>query len=341
MKNDKNRLPAIICLIGIACVICIAAFFAAVFAPVSPGAKDVLFTVQSGSSATAIAEELSQAGLVRSALGVRLYARAAGLSLKAGTYRLSAAMWSPAILSILAEGRQEYTRVTIPEGLSLLKTAEHLESAGVVRATDFIAAARHPGVLEEYGLTGVTAEGFLFPDTYFFPVGADAGSVVGMMVKTFFDRVSALPGLPQKPEGLYRKVILASIIEREYRVPEEAPIIASVFANRLAIGMGLQSCATIEYIITEIQGRPHPKRLSLDDLEIDSEYNTYRWAGLPPGPIASPGLVALGAAFAPADTRYLYFRLTDPERGTHSFTRSLEEHVRAGRQLDLKRAAGN
>ncbi|WP_255947327.1 endolytic transglycosylase MltG [Brucepastera parasyntrophica] len=140
---------------------------------------------------------------------------------------------------------------------------------------------------------------------------------------------------------MYEKVILASIVEREYQIREEAPLIASVFANRLKIGMGLQSCATIEYIITEIQGLPHPVRLYDRDLEIRSDYNTYLWAGLPPSPISNPGLIALNAAFNPAKTNYLYFRLTDSESGAHTFTRSLDEHVSAGRNLTVKRAAGN
>jgi UPF0755 protein len=105
--------------------------------------------------------------------------------------------------------------------------------------------------------------------------------------------------------------------------------------------MGLQSCATVEYILTEIQGKPHPEKLLLEDLEIQNDYNTYIWAGLPPGPISSPGLVALEAAFKPATTDFLYFRLTDTIKGTHSFTRSLDEHVKAGRSLELKRTVSN
>jgi UPF0755 protein len=221
----------------------------------------------------------------------------------------------------------------------LSQTARHLEKAGVVSASDFMAGAKDPALLAVLGIPATTAEGFLFPDTYFFPYGIDAPSVVKMMVSTFFERAAAVPGLPESRKELYRKVILASIVEREYRVAGEAPLIASVFENRLKIGMGLQSCATIVYILTEIEGKPHPSRILDSDLDVKSDYKTYKWAGLPPGPIASPGLVALSAACNPPETSYLYFRLTDPAAGTHSFTHSLKEHIKAGNVLDFKKAA--
>ncbi len=122
-------------------------------------------------------------------------------------------------------------------------------------------------------------------------------------------------------------VRLASIIEREYKVPDEAPLIASVFKNRLRRGIGLYSCATVEYIITEIQGRPHPKKITYDDLAIDSPYNTYKWAGLPPSPISNPGLTALNAAVNTPKTSYYYFQVNDPKKGTHVFTSTFEEHI--------------
>ncbi len=308
---------------------------------VSGDAPDMLFSVPRGASTWSITADLAGKSLVRSRTFAYYAARLSGVSLKAGTYRLSPGMTTLAVLRYIADGKQEYTRVTIPEGLSLVKTAKHLENAGIVSVTDFLLSARDPAVLSAYGLSDRTAEGFLFPDTYFFSWGMDSDELVRTMVDTFFARAASLENVPAKPAELFEKVVLASIIEREYRVAAEAPLIASVFANRTRIGMGLQSCATIEYIITEIQGKPHPGRLLVSDLSIPSDYNTYLWAGLPPGPISSPGLVALEAAFNPADTNFLYFRLTDADAGTHSFTRSLDEHVIAGRQLDLKKAAGN
>jgi UPF0755 protein len=125
-------------------------------------------------------------------------------------------------------------------------------------------------------------------------------------------------------------VIIASIVEREYRVDEEAALMAGVFYNRLGIGMALQSCATVDYVITEIQGRPHPDVLYTRDIEIRDPYNTYIRPGLPPGPISFPGAVALNAAFFPAASEYLYFRLVDSAAGRHYFSKTLDDHIRAG-----------
>jgi UPF0755 protein len=157
------------------------------------------------------------------------------------------------------------------------------------------------------------------------------------MVKTFFIRLkSVYPDYKDlTPEELYRKVVLASIVEKEYRRKEEAPIIASVFYNRLKRHIRLESCATIGFIKTELLGQPHADRLWDIDLQIPSPYNTYQHYGLPPGPISNPGLVSLSAVFAPADTDYLYFVLEDPKTGRHHFSVNFNEHVSA-KKLYLK-----
>jgi len=129
---------------------------------------------------------------------------------------------------------------------------------------------------------------------------------------------------------------MASIVEREYRADDEAPLIASVFYNRLKRNVGLESCATLEYIITEIQNKAHPEYITLDDEKINSPYNTYKWAGLPPGPISNPGKIALEAAFHPAKTSYMYFVLKDAQAGRHFFSRDLSEHNQA-KYLYLKK----
>jgi UPF0755 protein len=153
------------------------------------------------------------------------------------------------------------------------------------------------------------------------------------MVNNFFSRIGEIDEktLSMPPEELNRLVILASIVEREYRLEEEAPVMAGVFFNRMNIGMALQSCATVEYIITEIQGKPHPEVLSTRDTEIRDPYNTYIRPGLPPGPISSPGAVALKAVLSPVKTGYLYFRLVEPASGRHYFSGTLDEHIKAGK----------
>ena len=323
-----------------------AAFAFALNAPASsPSAASsieesgVLFEARHGMSIMEIAASLENEGLVKSAAFAALYARAEGLSLKAGTYLLYPSMTTAEILQILHEGDVARIKVTVPEGLTLSKTAALFEKAGI-EADDFVAAASDEELLAEFGIPARTAEGYLFPDTYFLDYGEGAKSIARRMVSTFFEKAGQLEDAPTDSDEMHKRVILASIVEREYRAPEEAPIIAGVFENRLSINMGLQSCATIEYIITEIMGEPHPERLTSADLEIPSAYNTYLWAGLPPGPISNPSLTALAAAFSPAQTPYFYFRLSDASAGTHVFTASLDEHIEAGRELYLKAAAG-
>ena len=181
-------------------------------------------------------------------------------------------------------------------------------------------------------MPGATLEGYLYPDTYLFPESYPAAQVVKTMADTFFKRLAEIQPdvLTLSPAELNNRVIMASIVEREYLVDEEAPIMAGVFYNRLRIGMALQSCATVEYVITEIQGRPHPERLFDRDIEIRNPYNTYMVPGLPPGPISAPGKVALNAAFNPVPSDYLYFRLVNPAEGRHYFSQTLDDHIRAG-----------
>jgi UPF0755 protein len=151
------------------------------------------------------------------------------------------------------------------------------------------------------------------------------------MADELFSRIEEMTDdTPPSPAELYEKVIIASIVEREYRVTEEAALMAGVFYNRLEIDMPLQSCATVEYVITEIQGKPHPKVIFTRDTEIEDPYNTYINNGLPPGPIAAPGAVALDAALHPASSEYLYFRLVDSAVGRHYFSKTFDDHIKAG-----------
>jgi UPF0755 protein len=206
------------------------------------------------------------------------------------------------------------------------------ENAGICAALDFRKSAEDRTLLDEYRIPGETMEGYLYPDTYLFEADYPAELVVRKMADTFFSRLAEF-GIDRgkfTPLELYEKVIFASIIEREYRVAEEAAVIAGVFQNRLERGMRLESCATIEYIITEIEGKPHPSRLLNRDLQIKNPYNTYIRSGLPPGPIAAPGAVALKAAFAPERNDFLFFRVVDPSSGRHYFSKNFDEHIAAG-----------
>ena len=187
-------------------------------------------------------------------------------------------------------------------------------------------------MLNSYNIPGAIMEGYLYPDTYLFPLNYPAVKVVTTMADNFFKRLYEINSQAQTMTAreINDCITIASIVEREYRISDEASLMAGVFYNRLRIGMALQSCATVEYIITEIQGRPHPQILLNRDLEIQNPYNTYIRPGLPPTPISAPGETALKAAFYPKKTEFLYFRLIDLPSGEHYFSRTLDDHIRAG-----------
>ncbi len=293
------------------------------------GGESVVFKVEKGSSAKKIIQNLKQSGLIKSESYAYLYLKFKKLNLKAGSYSVSSEMTTKEILALLTKGSQAVKKITIPEGLSLKKIAKLFEEEQLASAEEFLKLTANKEFLKENGIESKTAEGFLYPETYFFGEEDSLEMMLKMVIKTFFEKTSSIQNLPSDFNSLYKKIILASIIEREYQIPEEAALISGVFTNRLKINMGLQSCATVEYIITEIRNKEHPKRLFYEDLEIKNPYNTYMYSGLPPGPICSPGFRAIDAACNPAKTAYFYFRLIDPKTGKHIFSKTIEEHNKA------------
>lgn len=357
MKKNKNKrnkffsfvVTAFGCIL-LAFLACFLAFRIALLPPDSKNdARQVHFEVPSGVTVARISELLAQSGLVRSDKAFYIAARFPFLAfrknvpvMKSGYYSVDSSMSALQVMEILESGRQDSVKVSVPEGLTVRKIALLLEKNGVCQADDFIEAAHNPLLLEKFEIPSESFEGFLFPDTYFLAPGMGAEKVVVLMATAFFDKISQIPYFSGKsPSQFYAALVLASIVEREYRVEEEAPLIASVFKNRIQAGVGLYSCATIEYIITEIQGKPHPDVISYDDLKIDSPYNTYKWAALPPSPISNPGLVALRAAANPPETDYFYFTLTDSVSGRHTFSQSFNAHVKAGARFKTKKSGSN
>jgi UPF0755 protein len=318
----------------IAAVVALAAGGATVYYLNTPSpqipAEGTVFKVLRGENLSTIAERLELEGLIRSRLLLLLFSRlnSTETAFKNGYFRILPGDSMVDVHDLLVAGYQEQVKLTIPEGWTLKKIARYMEDKGIADREDFLEAASSPSLLDQFGIPAENLEGYLFPDTYFFPRGYPAYGVVEEMVENFFRRLAdiAPEALQWDRERLHRRIIMASIVEREYRRSEEAPLIASVFYNRLDYNIGLESCATLGYIITDIQDKPHPEFLSAEDKRIDSPYNTYRWAGLPPGPISSPGAVALEAAFHPADTGYYYFVLKNPETGEHYFSEDLKEH---------------
>jgi UPF0755 protein len=288
--------------------------------------------VRSGETALSVGNRLEEAGIIRNRYFWQIFSRYKKEYIKAGSYRIELPISLLALHSLLVEGNQILIKVTIPEGVTLKKTARLMEEAGICSADSFIDAASAQSLLSYYHIPNKTFEGYLYPDTYLFPLSYPAEKVVTQMVNTFYSRIAEIApeDLNISPAELNNRVILASIIEREYRIDQEAAIMAGVFYNRLEIGMALQSCATVEYVITEIQGRPHPEVLYNRDIEIRDPYNTYIRPGLPPGPISAPGRAALDAAFHPMASDFFYFRLTDAEAGRHYFSKTLDDHIKAG-----------
>lgn len=325
--NKKSKAAALAILIGLCIITSLLVIQCTI--PFQGSDRTTKIVVKPGDTAAAIAHALHQNNLVSSPIVFRIALKVfrKERSLKAGTYRIQGQPRIGELIRILAEGKVATVKVTIPEGATLSRAGRILEEEGVVSLAEFISAATNPELAQRAGLPGKTFEGFLFPDTYEFAEGISAAEILSIMTKNFFNRLAALgDGNLLSSAALLNLVTLASIVEREYRVPQEAPLMASVFQNRIDLGMPLQSCATVVYILTEKQGKPHPKVVHYADLEIDDPYNTYRNRGLPPGPIANPGIVSLKAALDPPKSKYLYFRLEDPSTGSHRFSSSFDEH---------------
>lgn len=307
--------------------------------PTIPDRKSV-FTVQKGESVHSISARLEEDNIIRSALFLRLLSRVKGTetSFQSGSYYVADDSTTLAVHEILVSGSEILKKVTIPEGRPLSSYAELLQKQGIVTPESFLYAAGDPELMKKLGVPSPTAEGFLFPDTYLLPPDYPAEKVVGKMVERFFEVLEEIEPDYHLLTGqeLKEKVIMASIIEREYVLEEEAPLMASAFYNRLDIGMKLQSCATVAYALSEEYGREYPERLTLRDLEVDSRYNTYLNDGIPPGPISNPGKTALESVFFPAETDYLFFLLKDQQTGMHEFTATYSDHLTA-KNLFLKK----
>lgn len=295
------------------------------------------FRVSPGESASTIARRLQELQAIRSADVFRLLIKFRGQEqkLKVGIYHISPELSGSEIADMIVSGQQTLVRVSVPEGSGLQALAMAAELAGVASADSINAAVYDQAFIDSLGIPASSLIGYLFPDTYLLPQEAGAETLLKLMVDTFRKRL--VENLPEAasltPAEIHARITMASIVEREYRQAEEAPLMAGVFWNRLRIGMALQSCATVVYAITENLGRPHPSRLFDRDLKINDPFNTYMFPGLPPAPICNPGLTAIIAAFRPVQTRFLYFRLVDEVKGTHYFSETLDEHIKAGALL--------
>ena len=296
----------------------------------APTGAPVRVTIPPGATFRAVTDTVVARGLVDSRPWFRFLARVRGVDRKvqAGVYDLPAGASAWQLLTQLERGRIATIRFTAPEGLTLLELGDLVEARLGIAADSVLAAARDPARLAALGVPAPTLEGYLLPETYTLPLPVTAGALVDAMTAEFTRRWP--PAWTARLDSLGRSrhelLALAAIVEGEARRDEERAIIAGVYSNRLRIGMPLQADPTVQYAIQLKTGARKP-RLLFKDLEIDSPYNTYRVAGLPPGPVNSPGLRSIEASLYPAEVPWLYFVAVGD--GSHRFSRTLVEHNRA------------
>jgi len=289
---------------------------------------EVFVELPPGTSVSGIAARLADAGVVGDPIAFRVAARWSGQErrLQAGEYRFAAPATAFEIVSRLAQGDVFARSVTFPEGLTIREMAALYEKAGLGQARDFISAAGNGARAGDFDPEARTLEGFLFPDTYSLPRTAGADELIAAMLSRFGQAFTTDLREAAVAQGFSPRevVTLASIVEKETGQGDERPLVAAVYRNRLRIGMPLQCDPTVIY--AKMLNGTWRGNLTRADLQMVSPYNTYRVAGLPPGPIASPGKASLEAVLRPADVPYLYF--VSRNDGTHVFASTLEEHNR-------------
>lgn len=283
--------------------------------------QTVSVTIASGSGTGQIGQTLEENGIIASANKFKLWSRIKGYDsrYKAGTYSLSPSMDLETIADIIVGGKVNTVNFTIPEGYTIYQTARAVADKGLgdydtlvslIEAADF-----DYDFLDGAQDNKNRLEGYLFPNTYTIDEGMSEEQIIKVMLSQFEKQPYKTYGDARSKYSLNEIITVASIIERECKVDEERPLVASVIYNRLAKGMPLQMCSTVQYVLGK-----QKEVLTYADTKIDSPYNTYINAGLPPGPICSPGLAAVQAALNPADTDYLYFVLSEKLDGTSNFS---------------------
>jgi len=298
----------------------------------------VVFSINPGETAATIARRLQGEGLIGDAQLFLYLVRYRGVDaqLEAGEYELRPNMTMHEIIDTLQHGRLRETTVTVPEGKRAEEVAELLEEQGLVDSEAFMALVESGAFAYDFLYSrpddaATSLEGFLFPETYRVPFDYEAAQIVDFMLITFGERFSPEMRVlaAEKDLTIHEVVTLASIVEREAVIPEERPIIASVYLNRLEQGMYLQSDPTVQYALGYQEDTEQWWKIPMsleEDVQIDSPYNTYLYPGLPPGPICSPGLASLQAVLEPAETAYLFF--FSRFDGSHAFAETYEEHLR-------------
>ena len=328
MKLVKGLLGLALALAVLACAAAWA-MYARVHAPYRGfDTSEQFVDIPPGEGAVAIGVRLEAAGVVRDATTFRVAVWASGRAreLRAGEYRFDRPLTPLEVIDRLARGDIYRRLITFREGLLIADMARVFEERGFGTATSFEQAATNVSLVADLDPAAPDLEGYLFPETYALPRGTTAGELVAQMVGLFKRQYSADLRAEAAAAGLSTRqvVTLASLVEKETARPAERPLVAAVYRNRLKIGMGMQADPTVIYALQRA-GR-YDGNLTRADLQFDSPYNTYRYKGLPPGPIAAPGLASLEAAVRPAAVAHLYF--VSRNDGSHVFADTLAAHNR-------------
>ena len=288
--------------------------------------KSYEFVIQENEDIDSISKKLKEVQAIRDSMMFKLYLKMSNsdTKIKAGEYSLKNIKSIEELISILKKGQERLLKYTIPEGYTVEQIGEKLSGLKIIDKNEFLYFSQKKGNEFNFKFSSEikdgNLEGFLFPDTYLISE-PDAGKVISQMLSEFESVFNQEIIIRSKKLNIsVREVVtLASIVEREAKLDEERPVIASVFLNRLKAGWNLEACSTVEYVVKKAA-----PVLTLSDLQIDSPYNTYKYPGLPPTPICNPGKASIMAVLYPKETQYFYF--VSKGDGSHAFSETFEEH---------------
>ena len=299
-----------------------------------PG-EEQFVVVAPGTGTAAIGRRLVAAGVIRDELAFRaaLWWTGRSRALQAGEYRFDRPIAAVDVIDRLSKGEVYTRRLTFPEGLTIREMADIFETRGFGKRTEFIKAAANASLIKTLDPEADDLEGYLFPETYALPRDVPADRVIAMMVDRFRTVYTEDWRRRAEAEGLTTRQVmtLASLVEKETAQADERPVVAAVYRNRMKIGMALQADPTVVYAMQK--AGKYNGNIRREDLAMDSPYNTYRYPGLPPGPIAAPGAKSIEAVLMPATVPYLYF--VSRNDGSHVFSQTLEEHNRNVREFQI------
>ena len=303
--------------------------------------KPVILDFPRGTSTAEMAKQLAESGVIRYSwqfMAVRALRQ--GARLQAGEYQFSEPAAPFQVYARIARGDVFFYELTVPEGSNMFDIASSIDRFDFIKGSDFLRAARDPLLIRDLAPKAPTLEGYLFPSTYRLTRRTTVQQLCQMMTEQFRKNWRELQK-PEQPAAVNEVVTLASLVEKETAIADERPTIAAVFENRLRLGMALDCDPTTIY--ASMLEQRYRGTIYRSDLASPNRYNTYKHPGLPPGPIANPGVASLKAALAPAPTDYLYFVAKADGSGGHHFSRSIEEHNRAVEQYrhNVRRSAAS